>query len=180
MADPTLGAATLIGGQALGAINQAGAARRQNRILADGIRQQGRAGMEAASVQGDLISQLRASRPNPGAEQGMFRATVGGPAIGGPGGARFRADAAQATGAARGTGNELAALFARMRAPQLQRQQESELRMNAGNLLRPIQMRSQDAQFLTNLNAGMQRPDPWMQLLGQGLTDAGSYMVSRG
>lgn len=180
MPDPIIGGSLIAGGQLVSGLAGVNAARRQNGILAQGQRAQNRAGMESAGAVGDFISQLRRSQPNPAMEQGAFTAALGGPTIGGPGGAQFRADAAGATAGARGYGRDLSSLFARIRAPQLQRHGENEMLMDLGNRLRPIQMRAEDAAFLTNLRAGLKQPDPWAQLFGQGLSNVGSYMVSNG
>jgi hypothetical protein len=179
-AQQAAGAGLSFAGNLVGGLAGAKAARAQNRILAQGMHQQNRAGQEAAGVTADFISQMRALRPNPGVEQGAFRGALTGPAIGGPGGAQFRADAAAANAGAQRYGGDLSALFARIRAPQLQRQQEAEWAMNAGNLLRPINMKAQDDAFLTQLRAGMKQPNPWAQLVGGGLSAAGQYMMSGG
>ena len=180
--DPLIGAGVSFAGNLLSGLNKASAARKQNRTLAAGTRAQNRAGMESAGVMGDFLTQLRNSAPNPAVERGAFNASLGNPGVAAPatGSARFRADAAGATAGAQGYGRNLADLFARIRAPQLQRQDESELLLNMSNALRPIQARAQDDQFLTQLRAGMQQPNPWIGLLGQGLSSAGKYAVANG
>ncbi len=180
--DPIIGTGLSIGGNLLQGLTGASAARKQNKILGEGTRQQNRAGMESAGVMADFLSQLRGSRPNPSAERGAFSATLAAPPVAGPitGSRQFAADSAAATSDARGYGSNLADLFARIRAPQLQRQNEAQTMVRMGDALRPIQMRSQDDEFLTNLRAGMKKPNPWLGLLGQGMTQAGNYMVSNG
>jgi len=182
MPGPVAGAALLGAGNLIGMGAGAAAARRSNRILADGSRQQNRAGMEGAAVMGDFLSQLRNSAPNPAAERGAFTGAIGPGAVGGlPTASRqFGADARGATAGAQGYGRNLADLFARLRAPGLQRQQESELLMDAGSALKPIQMRADDDQFLTQLRAGSVKPNPWTQMLGSGLSQAGQYMIGGG
>lgn len=181
--EPITGAALVGAGNLVSALPGASAARRQNRILADGVRQQDRAGMESAATMSDFLSQLRASRANPAPERAAFTgAMVGAPGVSAlpTASKRFRNDAATATADARGYGNTLADLFARIRAPNLQRQREGEVAMDAGNALRPIQMRAQDDEFLTNLRAGQVQANPWTQMLGQGLSRAGSYAIANG
>lgn len=180
MADPVLGASLAVGGNLLGALNGAAAARKKNAILGEGMRQQDRAGMEASNITADFINQLRRSAPNPAVERGAFTTALGSPTISGPGGARFRADAANVGGTTQRYGGQLADLFARIRAPQLQHQSEAEMLMGLSNALRPVQLRAQNDAFLTNLRAGMKQPNPWLGLLGQGLSQAGSYMVANG
>ncbi len=180
MPAPLLSGGAIAAGNLISAGAGASAARRQNRILAGGSRQQNRAGMEAAGVTGDFLSQLRSSAPNPAIERGAFTdAMRGAPGISGPGGAQFRTDAADVTGAAQGYGQQLADLFARIRAPGLQRQNEGRLMMRAGDALRPIQMRAEGDAFLTNLRAGMVQPDPLQQLFGQGVSNLGSYYMGQ-
>jgi hypothetical protein len=175
-----LAGGAMVGGQLAGGLNQTSALRRQNRILAEGSRQQSRAGMEATGAVGDFLSQLRASAPNPAAERGAFNATLnGGPAVAGPGGAQFRADAAGRTSGAQGYGRNLADLFARIRAPGLQRQEESILMGRLGDTLRPIEQRAGDDAYLTNLRAGQQQPNPWIGLLGQGASNWGNYYLGQ-
>lgn len=181
MAIPVAAGAALTGvGNLIGAGAGASAARRQNRVLAEGQRQQNRAGMESAGAVGDFITRMRQSAPNPAMEQGAFTAALGGPSIGGPGGAQFRADARDVTAGARSDGRDLASLFARIRAPQLQRQGESEMFMDLGNTLRPIGLRAEDEAFLTNLRAGMKQPNPWAGMLGAGLSNWGNAMIASG
>lgn len=180
MPGAAIGAGLTVGGNLINAATGAAAARRQNRILAEGSRQQNRAGMEAAGTMGDFISQLRASAPNPAAERGAFTAALGAPTVNAlpTASGRFRADAAGATAGAQGYGRNLADLFARIRAPGLQRQRESELLVDAGNALRPIQSRAEDDAFLTQLRAGSVQANPWAQMLGSGLSQAGRYMLA--
>ncbi len=182
MPGPALGAALSVGGDLIGAANGAAAARRSNRILEQGSREQNRAGMDSAAVLGDFLAQLRGSAPGTG-ERGTFTGAVrGGPAVSGPPTASraFRGDAAGATARVGGDADRMAQLFARIRAPGLQRQNEAELFMDAGNLLRPIQQRADDQAFMTQLRAGQQRSNPWLNMLGSGLSNAGNYMVANG
>lgn len=181
MPGPLVAGAAMVGGKLLGAGGAAAAARRQNRILSGGIREQNRAGMESAATMADFLSQLRGSAPNPAAERGAFTGAMGPGAVSGPmtGSSRFKADMAGATAGAQGYGRNLADLFARIRAPALQRQNENELLVEAGNAQRPIQMRAQDQDYLTNLRAGMVRANPWTQLLGQGVSNVGSYYLGQ-
>ncbi len=162
--------------------NNAAAARKKNSLLVQGTRQQDRAGMESAGVQGDFLSQLRNSAPNPAAERGAFTQALGTPGIAGPvtGSARFRADAANTGAGVQGYGRNLADLFARIRAPQLQRRNEGALMMDMSNQLRPIQTRSQDDQFLTQLRASMVQPNPWLQQASNMLQQGGQYATSQG
>ncbi len=180
MANEALGAALNFGGNLLTAATGASAARKKNNILGQGIREQDRAGMESTALTSDFLNRMRGTVYNPAAERAAFSSSLTGPAVSGPGGAQFRADAAGATTGAQGYGGRMADLFARIRAPQAQRRQESELMMELGNQLRPIQMRSQDAAFLANLRAGQKQANPWLQMLGQGLSQAGGYMVENG
>lgn len=182
MAVPILGTGLALGGNLLGGLNNASAQRRQNSILAQGSRQQNRAGMESAGVMGDFLTQLRGSRPDAGAERGAFTAALGNPTITGPptASSRFRADAAGATAGTQGYGRQLADLFARIRAPGLQRQNESEAMVRMGDALRPIQVRAQDDEFLTQLRAGMKQPNPWLGMLGSGLSNMGQYLIANG
>lgn len=182
MPDPTLGAGLLLGGRLLGALGGASAARKQNALLAQGQRSQNVAGMQSAGVLGDAITQLGRSRPNPAAEQASFSAALGPESVSGPPTASraFRNSAAGATAGARGYGSDLAGLFARIRAPGLQRRDESYALTEAGNALRPIQMRAQDDAFMTELRAGMKQPNPWLGLLSNGLQNAGGYMIRQG
>ncbi len=175
-----VGAALNFAGALVGAGGQAAAARKQNKILAQGSRDQSRAGMESTGVMNDFLTQLRGSAPRPEVERGAFSAALGTPAVSGPvtGSARFAADAAGATAGAHGYGTNLADLFSRIRAPQLQRQQESQAMVRMGDELRPIQSKAQDSEFLTNLRAGMKTANPWTQLLGQGMQAAGSYAMA--
>lgn len=162
-------------GNGIGALNNAAAARGQNRILADGQREQSRAGMESSAVLGDFLSRLRGSTPGTG-ERGAFTGAVrGGPQVGGlPTASRaFRNDAAGASARVGGDADRMAELFARIRAPGLQRQNEAEMFMDAGNLLRPIQQRADDQAFMTNLRAGMKQPNPWVGALS-GILQSGS------
>ncbi len=179
---PGIGIGLDLAGKGIGALAGAAAARKQNGILTQGVRAQDRAGGEAAGVAGDFISQLRSSAPQPAFERGAFTQALGNPGVMGPatGSARFRNDAATVGAGAHDYGTQLAALFARIRAPQLQRQNESQLMANMGNAVRPIQANAQDSQFLTQLRAGMVQPNPWAQLVGKGLSNAGSYAVSHG
>ena len=162
--------------------NNAAAARKKNSILTQGSRQQSRAGMESAGTMGTFLEQLRSSRPNPAAERGAFTAALGSPRVSGPitGSSRFRNDAAGATTGVHGYGGNLADLFARIRAPQLQRQREGETIMDMSNALRPIQARAQDEQFLTQLRAGMVQPNPWLQQASNMLQQGGQYATSQG
>lgn len=182
MPSPLIGGAALLGGNIIGAANAAGAARRSNRILESGQREQSRAGMESAGVMGDFLTQLRGSTPSM-SERGAFAGAVrGGPAISGPPTASraFQTGAAGATQRVGGDAAQMAEWLARIRAPGLQRQGEAEMAMEAGNLLRPIQQRAQDQEFMTSLRAGQQRPNPWVGMLGSGLSTAGNYMVANG
>jgi hypothetical protein len=177
---PLLAAAAVAGGQLMQGANQAGAVRRRNSILANGSREQSRAGMEATSAIGDFLAQLRGSAPNPAAERGMFTdAMRGAPGIAGPGGAQFQADAGSRTAGAQGYGTNLADLFARIRAPGLQRQNESQMMLGLNGRLRPIRARAEDEAFLTNLRAGMEQPNPWAGIVGQGLSNVGSYYLGK-
>jgi hypothetical protein len=163
--------------------NNAAAARKKNNLLTQGIRQQDRAGQESAGVSGDFISQLRSSRADPSLERGAFMGAIRGtPGITGPmtASSRFRGDAAGVTNATHGYGSNLADLFARIRAPTRQRQGEAELLMNMGNAQRPIQLRAQDDQYLTDLRAGMVQPNPWVAQLSNMLQQGGSYAMSQG
>lgn len=177
-----VGAAVSLGGSVLGALNGAAAARKKNGILTNGTREQDRYGMDATRVTGDFLQQLRGSRPNAAPERAAFSGAIGNNGVGGlpTASARFRNDAAGATNATQGYGRNLADLFARIRAPALQRQNESQTMVEMGNALKPIQMQSQDSQFLTNLRAGMTQPNPWLNLLSQGMQQGGNYMVSNG
>lgn len=180
--DPIIGAAVAGGGQLLGALNNAAAARKKNSILTKGTREQSRAGMEATRTTGDFLSQLRGSAPNPAAERGAFTGALGAPSISAPmtGSAQFRNDAAGATAGARAYGGNLADLFSRIRAPQLQRQQEGQTIVGMGDALRPITNKAQDDDFLTNLRAGQVQANPWVGLLAGGLNQAGNYMMANG
>lgn len=170
------------GGAVLGALSNAAAARKKNRILAEGSRLQNRAGMEAAGVMGDFVTRLRESAPNPAVERNAFTAALDqrrfNPVMNAS--KQFQNDAAAGANAARGYGTNLASLFARIRAPQLQRQGESELLQDMGTALRPIQMRAQDDEFMTNLRAGMVQPNPWVGLGSSLLQQGGSYATKQG
>ena len=182
MPGPAIGAGMSVAGNLIGGLNNAAAARRSNRILEQGSREQSRAGMESTAVLGDFLSQLRGSAPDM-SERGAFTGAVrGGPQVGGlPTASRaFRSDAAGATRSVGGDAAQMADWLARIRAPGLQRQRESEMFMDAGNLLRPIQQRADDQAFMTQLRAGQQRPNPWVNMLGGGLAAAGNYMVANG
>jgi hypothetical protein len=176
------GTALSVGGSVLGALNGAAAARKKNGILTNGTREQDRYGMEATRATGDFLQQLRGSRANPAPERAAFTGALGAGSVGGlpTASSRFRSDAAGATNATQGYGRNMADLFARIRAPQLQRQNENEMMVGLGNTLKPIQMQSQDSQFLTNLRAGMTQPNPWLNLLSQGMQQGGNYMVANG
>jgi len=169
-------------GTILGVAGDIAAARRRNRILSEGQRTQSRAGMETSGTMGDFLTQLRGSMPNPAAERGAFSSALGHPGISAPitGSARFRGDAAGATTGAQGYGGDMADLLARIRAPGLQRQGESQTLIRMGDALRPIQARAQDEDFLTQLRAGSVQSDPWLQLAGQGLSNVGSYYLGQG
>lgn len=182
MPDPTLGAGLIVGGNLIGGLAGASGARRQNRELAAGARGQSRAGMEAAGITGDFVSRLRSSAPRPDIERGLFTSALGAPSIGAlPTASRqFRADAAAGAAGAQDYGRGFADLLARIRAPQLQRQRESELLVDMGNALRPVQLRAQDEAFLTQLRANMKQPNPWLGMLGQGLSNVGGQMVAYG
>ncbi len=183
MVAPVVAAGIMGAGNLVGRLGGASAARKQNNILAQGQREQSRAGMESTAATGDFLSELRASAANPAAEQGAFAGAVGGnPSISGPmtAGPRFRADARAATVDARGYGSNQARLLARTRAPGLQRQRENEQMMELGNTLRPIQMRAEDDAFMTQLRAGMTQPNPWLQMAGEGLSGTGSYLLGKG
>ncbi len=147
---------------------QAGALRRQNRILGEGARLQNRAGMEATANFADFLDQLRGNRVNPAVEQSMFADALGAGSVNvlPTASGAARGDAAAQTGATRGYGGNLAALLARIRAPQLEEQRTNEAFMRMGNRMRPIQMRAQDNEFLTNLRAGLQQPNRFLTGVG--------------
>ncbi len=168
-------------GKLLGAGAGAAAAAKRNNYLTQGAREQSRAGMEAAGTTGDFLTQLRAMNYNPAAERAAFTGALGTPGVVAPmtGSARFRSDAAGATAGAQGYGRNLADLFARTRAPQQQRQGESQLLVRMGDALRPIQAQAHDDEFLTNLRAGSVQANPWQQLAGQGLSSLGSYYLGK-
>jgi len=180
--NPGIGTAVAAGGTLIGALTGAAAARKKNAILTQGTREQDRAGMEAAGTMGDFINRLRGTSVNPATERGLFTASLGNPGVSAlpTASSRFRTDARGATAGAQGYGSNLADLFARIRAPQLQHQAESEVLMGLGNALKPIQSRAQDSQFLTQMRTGAVQPNPWLGLLGKGLQQGGSYMVSHG
>lgn len=173
--------ASTVGG-VVGAFNDAAAARRRNGILASGSRQQNRAGMESAGTLAEFIAKLRGTMVNPNTEAAAFTTAMGAPGIAGPStaSARFRAGATSANAGAQGYGRQVAGNLARVRAPALQRENEARLMMDAGNALRPIQMRAQDDEFLTNLRAGMVKPNPWVGLGSSLLQQGGSYASSQG
>lgn len=177
-----LGAGVTLAGDLISSLAGAKAARKQNKALAEGLRQQDRSGMEASSEVGAFLDQLRRSSVDPSMERGAFVGALQSPGVSVlPTASRaFRASAAGAGNAAQAYGARLADLFSRIRAPSLQRQQEAVLAMQLGDRLRPIQMRSQDDQFLTGLRAGMIQPDPWAQLLGGFASNAGQYMMGQG
>jgi len=174
-----VGAAVSGVGALLGGLGAASAARKKNRILAEGQREQMRAGGEAAGTLGTFIDQMRRSTPDAGVERGAFTGAIHGPAISGPMTAsrQFQTDARGATAATQGYGNQMADWLARLRAPGLQRQRESELLTNAGNALKPIQMRSANQDFMTQFRAGQVKEDPLYGLLGKGLQGVGNYMI---
>ncbi len=180
---PVAAGAAMVGGNLISGLAGNSAVRRKNNLLTQGIREQSRAGMDATSTMGDFISQLRNTASSAGVERGAFASTLrGAPAVGGPmtAGAQFRTDAAGATGGAQAYGAKLADLFARIRAPQMQRQRESEVLMRMGDALRPIQARASDEAFLTQLRTGMVQPNPWQQIAGQGIANVGSYYGGKG
>lgn len=168
-------------GQVGGALLQAGAARKQNRILADATRGQNRAGMEASGVVGNTIGQMRGLRTDPATEQGYFADALGGPRVQVPMTASRAAQghAAGATAQARNYGGDLAALFARIRAPQHLQRSQNEALLQMGNAMRPIQTRAQDDQYVANLRAGMVQPNPWAMLGFNALQRAGDYATSQ-
>ncbi len=179
MLDPISGTALSVGGALLSGLGDAQAARKQNRILAEGSREQSIAGGQAAGTLGDFIAQLRASRANPAAESGAFRGAMNGPAVSGPMTASraFQGDARRATAGARGYGNQRADWLAQLRAPGLQRNRESELLVNAGNALRPINMRAEDQDFMTQFRAGQVKKNPLYDIAGAGLQGIGNHMI---
>jgi hypothetical protein len=162
-------------GSAIEALNNAAAARNKNKILTRGTREQDRAGMDATRTTGDFLQQLRGTAVNPAAERGLFSSALASPGVTAlpTGSARFRADASHTAGAANAYGQNLADLFARIRAPQLQHQQESQLLLGLSNELRPIQARARDAQFLTELRSNTTQPNPWLGAIS-GMMQAGS------
>lgn len=161
-------------GSRLSASAQADALRRQNRVLGEGMRHQNRAGMEASANFADFLDQLRNGRVNPAVEQGYFSDSLGAGSVSTlpTASSAARGDAAALSAGTRGYGNQLAGLFARIRAPQLQQQRTDEAFMRMGNRMRPIQMRAEDNEFLTNLRASRQQPSPFLMagstLLGGG------------
>jgi len=177
--EPITGTALSLGGALLGALGQSSKARQTNHILGEGSREQQRAGQESAGVMGDFIGKLRQSAPDAGAERGAFMSAMRGPGVRGPMTAsrQFQGDARNATAGAQGYGQNLADLFARIRAPGLQRQREGQLLTNAGNALRPIQMRAQDQDFMTKFRAGQVKENPLYSIAGQGLQGLGNYMI---
>ncbi len=173
-ADP-LSIAASLGGKLISGLGAASAARKKNAILAEGQREQQRAGGEAAGVQANFIDQLRASRATPGVERGAFEGALHSPGINGPMTAsrQFQTDARGASAGASAYGGQLADWLARLRAPGLQRQREAEMATNAGNELKPIQMRSQNDDFMTKFRAGQVKENPLYAIAGQGLSNIG-------
>jgi hypothetical protein len=173
------GAAVSAAGTGLGILGGQSAARKKNRILGEGSREQTRAGGEAAGTLAGFIEQLRSSTPTPGAERGAFTGAMAGPAVSGPMTAsrQFQGDARGATTATRAYGTKMADWLARMRAPGLQRQRENELLVNAGNAIRPITSRAQDEDFMTQYRAGNVKENPLYGLAGQGLQGVGNYLI---
>ncbi len=177
-----IGTGLSIGGGLISGLGAASAERRANAIRADGIRQQDRAGQESAAAMGDFLTQLRASSPKPNIEAAAFRGAAGPGQVAGlpTASRRFTADAAGATGGARSDANTLADLFARIRAPGLQRQQEGNLMTRFSEALLPIQQQARQRAQMAQLRAGQQQANPWTQLLGSAVSNAGNYMVSHG
>jgi hypothetical protein len=175
MAVDPISLAASIGGKLITGLGQASAARKKNAILAEGQREQSRAGGEAAGVIGNFMDQLRASRATPEVERGAFNGVLQGPAVSGPMTAsrQFRGDARAATTGAQAYGGQMADWLARLRAPGLQRQRESQMMAETGNALRPIQMRSANDDFMTQFRAGQVKENPLYAIAGQGLSNIG-------
>jgi hypothetical protein len=192
MCDPaTIGMIITAVGTGAQAIDQGSALRERDQEVAAGIARQSALQREAGGRVNKTIQDVTKSNPDAErqAAQNDFmtalkkaKLTQGGAGLATPAGAvssRFATDVGSARTAAGTEAADLAGTTASIDAPMFQRLKEGQDVASAASDLGLIANRSQGEDFLTQLRASQQRPNPWIQGAGQGLTAFGGTLATR-
>jgi len=160
-------------------------AQKQDKIAAQGIRQQSVRQREADALVNNTIRQTQESNPEGDRESSMkqylkqLQLTMGnanGPGQLGGVSDRYKEGTSGAAADIAGYGNKYADIFSRLDAPNLQRQREAISFGRLASDINPIAQASQSDQFLTNMRIQGVRPNPWLQILQGGLAAGASGM----
>jgi hypothetical protein len=192
MCDPaTIGLIVSAVGTGAQAIDQGSALRKRDQEVSAGIARQSALQREAGSRVNKTIQDVTKSNPDEArqAAQKDFmtalqkaKLTQGGAGLVTPAGAvsgRFATDVGSARTAAGTEATDLAGNLATIDAPTFQRLKEGQDVASTASDLGLIAGRSQGEDFLAQLRASQQRPNPWIQGAGQGLTAFGSALATK-
>lgn len=183
--DP-VSAGLTIGGSLVSSLAGASAQRRRNNVLAGGIREQDRAGIDASNAVNSALSDIGVSTPDVAGYRGQFMAALRGmPQVQGPVTASraFKTGATAANSTVAADGARLADVFARIKAPTEQRVAEALRLRRAGGQLQDINRAAASKDFLTQLRAQSIQPNALTQILGgvaQNAGTSGLFAPSRG
>lgn len=172
------------------AYNTAKTANKQDKILAQGIREQGELQQQANRRLNDTINYFEGSTPDEikaqitsqmGRQLQLKRAQALA-ALQQPGGASEASqEAAQKAGlSAQDYAKTLAGLFGRIDAPVEQRRNEGFQRIDLGDDLSVTGRNSRALDYLTRLKASGVRRNPWLDILSAGLSGASTGVALGG
>jgi hypothetical protein len=173
-------------GTATNSMNQYAASRKQDRIAAQGIRQQGDIQRQASARVGQHLEDFAGSTPQAEQAKSMegfmnalrqSKASTEGdlPAVGAAN-PRFAEDVSAGRQRVGQEAGERAARMSRIDAPMYQRQREGSQLMRAGGDIGELERQSGAQDFLTRLRVASAQPNPWVNAAGSLMQGVGGAM----